>query len=156
MGRKPGTVDDARRYLNGEAARLQSADEVAPLVMMAYLLIQSMVARGVEPLSILAVAASITDHIRADAHKWIATAVDYPADVYTQGVIKLSIEDALDKAEDVGEVVAEMLRGMSSASVEIRDGKLVVTADGGPDDEYEYEHVFEIMVPNAPGSGELN
>ncbi len=104
------------------------------------------------PLALLAVAAAMTDKLRDAAHEWIKTAKDYPhGDTYREGMIAMGIESALDKAEDVGEVIAEMLQGAEIVAVYLDDGHLVAKDKHG-----QVLDSFEIILPNSPGSEDLN
>lgn len=153
MSTKPGKVIDARRYFAQEVERLHGVEGLAPVVMQTYALLHHLqVHRDIPPCELLVMLEAMAEHVRRDAQEWVTTATDYPADdPYKRELLRIGVADVLDKLEDAGMAVADMLEEVTPATVSIEGDHIVIKDEDG-----RFEHSFEIIRTNSAGSEDLN
>lgn len=145
-----GKVNEAQAYLQSEVERLSKAAELAPIVLLAWSMIERLMAT-VSPVTAVVLLSAVLEHHRRDAHEWVESAVDYPDNAYRREAIRLGVDDMLDKIEGIGIVAADLLEDVKPATVRVEGDHIHIEDLDG-----EHLHTFEVVRNNAPGSEDLN
>ena len=149
-----GTVEEARAHLEEEVERLHGVEALAPVVMQSLMVLHFLMHdRGIPPCEVLVMVEALAEHLRLEAQEWVTTATDYPtADrPYQRELVHTRVADVLDKLEDAGVVVAELLQSATLVTVRAEDGHFVIR-----DAEGRLTDAYEIIRPNSSGPEEMN